>query len=383
MKNKIRFSFILLLSIVLTVQIVCAKSIEVEGSAIIVDGAVNKARLDAIQNAIRQAVLQNSAQITTASIVSENIMIMDSTKIRSSGKVTNVVVVDEWRNEDEIHVLIRATVFDNKQQTTRSKGYRRKLAVVQFHVADRRDIEDLQNIEIEYPRRLLRRIEEGGGILGVDATNYVLDSRTSNLDFDAGHPGKETIVNLASTLGVQFIVSGIIRDMTVVDSFINSYRALSLELQVYDGLSGALLSRTSINKKVHTGRNDNDTVFGSREFFETIFGKVIHKVLSKQVASVQSAIFRLPVTVRVVRSEGKKVYFDAGALSLVHVGDMLMAYKVANTPLVKKANLQEYGFAERPVATVTVKKIQPLFSMGELETDKISLQPGDLLRFGW
>jgi len=383
MKNQILFSFLLLFSIVLPVQIVCAKSIEVEGSAIIVDGAVNKARLDAIQNAIRQAVLQNSAQITTASIISEHVMIMDSTKIRSSGKVTNVVVVDEWRNEDEIHVLIRANILDTKQRTTRSKGYRRKLAVVQFHVADRRDIEDLNNIEIEYPRRLLRRIEEGGGILGLDATNYVLDSRASNLDFDAGHPGKTTIVNLALTLGVQFIVSGIIRDMTVVDSFFNSYRALSLELQVYDGLSGALLSRTSINKKVNAGRNDNDTIFGSREFFETTFGKEIHKVLSKQVASVQSAIFRLPVTVRVVRSEGKKVYFDAGALSLVHVGDMLMAYKVDSTPLVKKANLQEYGFAERPVATVTVKKIQPLFAMGELETDKITLQPGDLLRFGW
>lgn len=385
MKSQILFFFVVLFSMVLPFQLACAKSMEVEGSAVIIDGAVNKARLQAIQNAIRQAVLQTSARISTASIVSANVMIMDSTKIRATGRVSNVVVLDEWRNEDVIHVLIRAMVPENTKQTsTALKGYRRKLAVVQFHVVDRREIQDLPGIEIEYPRHLLRRIEEDGGILGVDATNYILNSNINGSDYDAGHPGKETIVNLATMLGVQFIVSGVIRDMTVMDHLIGESRSLSLELQVFDGLTGALLSRTAVNKNVNSaGLNDSDTSFGSRDFYNTDYGKAINKVLSKQIASIRSTIYRLPVTVRVVRSEGKRVYFDAGAISLVHVGDMLMAYKVDNSPLVKIANNSEFGFLEKPVATVTVKKIQPLFAMGELETDKVTLEPGDLLRFGW
>ncbi len=385
MKGQILFFFIIVFFIALPFQFVYAKSIEVEGSAVIIDGAVNKARLQAIQNAIRQAVLQTSARVSTASIVSANVMIMDSTKIRATGRVSNVVVVDEWRNEDIIHVLIRATVPENTKQTPAAlKGYRRKLAVVQFHVVDRREIQDLPGIEIEYPRHLLRRIEEGGGILGVDATHYILNNNINSSYYDAGHPGKETIVNLATMLGVQFVVSGIIRDMTVVDHLIGESRLLSVELQVFDGLTGVLLSRTAVNKNVNSaGLNDSDKPFGSREFFNTDYGKAINKALSKQIASIRSTIYRLPVTVRVVRSEGKQVYFDAGAMSLIHIGDMLMAYKVDSSPLVKIANGSEFGFAEKPVATVTVKKIQPLFAIGELETDKVTLEPGDLLRFGW
>jgi len=185
-------------------------------------------------------------------------------------------------------------------------------------------------------------------------------------------------------LGVQFIVSGVIRDMTVMDHLLSKSRSLSIELQVYDGLTGVLLSRSTVNRKViRAGLNDRDTLFGSKEFFSTHYGKALNITMLKQISAVQSAIYKLPVTVRVVRSEGKKVYFDAGALSLVHVGDMLMAYKVDSLPLVKMADTSEFGFPEKPVATVTVKKIQPLFAMGELETDKVTLQPGDLLRFGW
>ncbi|NOX42259.1 MAG: hypothetical protein GXP19_00765 [Gammaproteobacteria bacterium] len=385
MKKLLLFSFFVLFSVCLSMQMAYSRTVEVEGSAVITDGAVNKARLQAIQDAIRQALLQTSASVSTASIVSSNVMIMDSTKIRATGRVSNVVIIDEWRNEDEIHVLIRAKVPENIQQATNTtKGYRRKLAVVQFHVVDRREIQDLPNIEIEYPRRLLRRIEENGGIIGIDATNYLLNSKAQSLDHDAGHPGKETIINLASTLGVQFIVSGIIRDMSVVNHLIGKSRLLSLELQVFDGLTGTLLSRNAYNKNVNgAGLNDSDSPFGTREFFNSNYGIAVDKLLSQQITSIQSVIFKLPVTVRVVRSEGKRVYFDAGAISLVHVGDMLMAYKVDSSPLVKMANSSEFGFPEKPVATVTVKKIQPLFSMGELETDKVTLKPGDLLRFGW
>ncbi len=385
MKSQALSFFIILFAIISSLQPVCAKSVEVEGSAVITDGAVNKARLQAIQNAIRLAVLQTSARVSTASIVSANVMIMDSTKIRATGRVSNIVVVDEWRNDNVIHVLIRVTVPENTgQASTATKGYRRKLAVLQFHVVDRREIQDLPGIEIEYPRYLLRRIEQGGGIIGVDATHYLLNSEANRAHYDAGHPEKETIVNLATMLGVQFVVSGVIRDMTVVDHLIGESRSLSLELQVFDGLTGVLLSRTAVNNNVNSaGLNDSDTLFGSRAFFSTDYGKAINTVVSRQIATIQSAIFRLPVTMRVVRSEGKQVYFDAGAISLVHVGDMLLAYKVGSSPLFKVANSGVLGFPEKPVATVTVKKIQPLFSIGELETDKVTLEPGDLLRFGW
>lgn len=376
---------IILFTVLLPFNSVLAKVVEVEGSAAITDGAVNKARLLAIQDAIRQALLQSSVRVSTSSIVSSNVMIMDTTKIRATGKVSNVVVVDEWRNENEIHVLIRATVLKNAQAASKSqKAYRRKLAVVQFHVVDRRSIQDLPNIEIKYPQQLLRRIEDLGGVIGIDATNFVLNNPTDQLVEAAEYPDKQTIMSLANKLGVQFIVSGVLHNMSVTDHLFGDTRRLAMELQVFDGVTGLMLSRHTYNENARSaGLIESDVSFGSLDFFQTRFGRVIDTALATQAVLVQAELIRMPVTVRVVRSEGKQVYFDAGATSLVRIGDMLMAYKVDESPLVKVADSIDFGFPEKPVATLTVKKIQPLFSMGELETDMITLKPGDLLRFGW
>ena len=378
-----KYSLLLIIIFLLFSGVASAAMIESQGSATIVNGAVNKARLTAIQDAIRQAILQTSSSVTTSSMMSDNVLVMDSTQVHASGHVKNVMVVDEWQDEEQINVLIRAEVLSDSGRTDARKAYRRKVAVVQFHVLNRRAIQDLNHIETEYPRNLIRQLEEKGGVIGVDATDYILNHDARDLVLARANPDKQTIKAMAESLGVQFIVTGIFKNLEVVDKVLGDTRQLNVEVQVYDGITGTMISRHQYNKKVLEGLIDKDFVFNSPDFNETRLGVALNEVMQQQVVAIKAGLDKLPVTVRVVRSEGKKVYFNAGVTSLIKVGDMLMAYKVDSSPVFRLANTMDFGSLEEPVATVTVTKVQPLFAMGELETDQVSLKPGDLLRFGW
>ena len=60
----------------------------------------------------------------------------------------------------------------------------------------------------------------------------------------------------------------------------------------------------------------------------------------------------------------------------------LMAYQLENS-VIYDDNGRYLGIKESPMATVTIKTVQPQFSVAELESDEITIQPGDLVRFGW
>lgn len=83
--------------------------------------------------------------------------------------------------------------------------------------------------------------------------------------------------------------------------------------------------------------------------------------------------------------EGKAVYLDAGAASMLKVGDKLALYTSEfHSPIVGVGGAM-LGIPERPVTTVTLIKIQPLFSIGELTEDaaKHGVKAGNIARFGF
>ena len=357
--------------------------VKAEGSAVISHGAIGKARAYAIQDAIRQASLQSSSNVTTASMLSDNAIVLDSMRLRSAGNVTNVVVLDEWSDEDEMHVLIRADVQDTVNTVSETAPYRKKVGVVQSFVKDRRDIHDLPNIEIEYPRLLLKQLEVNGGIIGIDATQYILNVVDNNAYGGGGTPDKDEVIQLANALGVQFVVATIINDLAASYDFFGSTRNLSMELQVFDGITGVLVGRHQYQDKLIGGRSAYSASLENQMLEQTSIGKALSQIMDQQANTVKKDLDQLPLSARVIRSDGKQVYFDVGAASLVHVGDTLMAYKLTAAPLTSAVNGISYGTPETAVATVLVKKVQPLFSVGEVETDQINLSPGDIVRFGW
>jgi hypothetical protein len=358
---------------------------------VIADAGIGAARQSAIKDAIRQAAIQAGAQVTTSSMVSESVVVADNVKIRATGVVKDIVVLDEWRNEDEdiYYVMIRAFVEEDttgKMQGAGDSRYRRKVAVTQFSVSDRSQIVDMPGIESSLPQELMRRLTLDRQIIGVDGTQYLLPV-SGEPNSSLGQTPRQLIVQFADRMGAQFIVTGSIRDMGVTKHPLwVRLRHVELETQLWDGISGTIISQERVNASV---RQDLPFIFPttqpalSDKFFAAPIGKQINLLLNELVARLADSVHRLPFMARVIKSEGATIYFDAGALSQVKVGDVFMAYKLAAEPLLDANKQIFFGYDETPASSIVIKKVQPRFAVGVLQGGNTRLYAGDVIRFQW
>jgi len=378
-------TLLIILTALLSASPTYALSIEAEGTAPVTNGAKGKARLSAIQNAIQQAAIQHSSEVSTSSTMANSALTGDSARIRSSGRVSNVGVVEEWEEDGIYHVLIRADITATKPAVGKGDtGYRKKIAFTQMLIRDRSAAADLPYIEVDLPRLLRKEMESRTGIIGVDVTQHVLAETAAATYQQSPVPSRELVERVAKEWGVQFIVSGMIMDVGVTNDTVGTSRRIEIEMMLFDGISGSLLARSRYHDMV-VGADwvSGDVKIASSEFLALPYGRAVLQILQRASENLFAEIERLPFTARVIRSDAKRVYFDAGTTAAVRVGDMLLAYKVDEAKVIDPANGNFLGYVEQPVATVVVKSVQPQFAIGELETEQVQLKPGDIIRFGW
>ena len=361
-----------------------ALSVEAEGTAPITGGAPGKARILAIQNAIRQAAMQNSVEISTATTLSNHTVTGDSARLRSTGRVSNVSVADEWIEDEILHVLIRAQVEAGPGADAAKNNYRKKIAFMQLLVRDRSAAADLAYIEMELPRLLRKEMESRHGVIGIDGAHYLLAERTASSVEQNIIPSREMVERVAKELGTQFLVAGAILDTGVNEELLGKSRRFEMELMLFDGVSGTLLARSRYHENVIGADFLKPGVsIASAEFMAQPYGLAIRQILQRASSALFAELNALPFTARVIRSDAKKIYFDAGSTSSVRVGDVLLTYRVGDEPMADPASGRFLGFAEQPFATLVVKSVQPQFAVGELETGQVQIKPGDIVRFGW
>ncbi len=354
--------------------------VEVTGSAAIFSEAHQAAKEQAIKNAMQQALLQTKAHIDSTSTISANVLLIDSARVNTSGTVQDVKILDEWIEDEFYHVRIRAYIPDEDNASQKkSTRYRKKIAATQFDILNRGQTFDLSDIERELPRELLRRLENSGEFITIDATQYLVSQNPPALEFD--NPG--TYKSIADATDAQIILSGLIRDMRVESGFFSDTRFLEIEVYLHDGISGARLSRHRFSEMVKNSGffEDKQTLFSNSSFYQTVFGKVLNRVMTSQVEILQGDLNQIPFSAKILKVEGTDVYFNAGASSLINIGDVLMTYRLEADAL-NSANNKYIGYVETPAATLTVEHIQPLFSKGKLEIKNSQLMAGDVIRFG-
>lgn len=416
-----------------------AQAVEAEGTAPIT-GPVGVAKRLAIQDAIRQALFQAKAQVSTTTVHTAKGIVADNVRFSARGSVTNVTVLDEWTDETNYYVRIRAQVpgattpvvarqaapaaapqtsaapaamTSSAASATASSAtpvaapaealltadgdpaaaYRRKLAITQFHVLDRSQISDLPSIEVEFSRELKRRLDVDGRVRTVEASQYLVPLSGEDMvasqrilgAVTATQDSGQLAIEFAQSLGVQFVVSGLIRDMGITRHTLGPrVRHLELDVVVTDGVTGAEVARHRINESVEEGRLFDvatTTPVLNEKFYASPFGQRVNRMLDQLVAVLVTDVTGQPFTARVIRSEGNKVFFDAGGLANVEVGDVLSTYQLSPSSVSDPTAQRTLGFEETPSATLVVTQVQRLFSVGELDTETARMAPGDIIRF--
>lgn len=363
-----------------------AETVEAEGAALIDGGGLEKARQLAVEDALRKAEESAGMGVSAAAIRTPDGGIRENTRYRALGIAAKPLILKEWREDNALYVRLRAEVTPHEASLT----YRKKIAVTQFHVAQPLQVQDLDNIWNGYPLALLRRLDESGLFLPIHtATGAALGKLTLPLD---RAQNRETVRQLAEQSGAQFVLSGVISDAGadppsgILPKFLSNNpgsRRIEVEIFLHDGITGALIARFNAQENASgdspVGR---DKPFGSAAFFATHFGGAVARLLGKQSQFIADELGRLPFNAKIIRIQGNRLFFDAGATSGVAVGDKFMLYALSSiTEAMEHGSNRLLGIAEKPAAALTVKQVQPLFSVGESDGKNLKIQIGDMIRF--
>ncbi|PAU77871.1 hypothetical protein CK501_14370 [Halovibrio salipaludis] len=273
--------------------------------------------------------------------------------------------------------------------------FRKSVAITRFPLLDSDGavLGRLDNVVRALPRMLNEELSSRETILMHQAFDRRLYDRAINAPtVQAVDRHLTRASELTRAMGVQFVISGVVRDIGVEDpgawgtsaaswlgrglGVANQQRRLAVDLFVYDGLSGVMVmsDRLEVRGEWDHAR-EAEVGFGTPAFAETEFGKRIGERVSGLADEVAVNLGCQPFIASVERVANERVRISAGADSGLRPGqtmELLRAERYLDQP-------QEYP-ALRPIGrTLEIQQVQPRFSSGQLplEGGRINVQRGD------
>ena len=156
-------------------------------------------------------------------------------------------------------------------------------------------------------------------------------------------------------------------------------REIVLDVVLLDAFSGACVARTRFAKNVSGNVVVPISVmFGSKEHFGTSLGKAYDDMLRSVARWAEATTSCQPFIARVLKTEGQRVYLDAGAEHGIAIGDTLSAFKTMPLKVVTSSG-EVLGMEKRSVGELRVTTVYPRFAIGELAAKESTLQAGDEL----
>lgn len=354
--------------------------VQAEGTALIGKAGLNTARQAALSNALRNIIASANAQAI-------------------AGKLPNIVnvplqgnrysILREWESDGKYHVKVSAEVVNGKfdeKNAALIQPPKKKIALAQFDVANTIHVDDINNIYDGLPVALSKRMEASGRFLPAYTGRPI--------PTEPGAQQREAIIQAAMETGAQFLISGVVanaeksRGKWSLDTPFGApeKRHLEVEISIYDGVTGArLMSRRLTEQSQGEVAVGNNKPFGSSIFFETEFGKAANRLIDSAVREIQEALENVPFSTHIIRTEGKKLFFDAGSDSLLKPGDKLVAYAIDTQAPVAGLQGSILGVTERAANMAILTQVNTQFSIGELQEDaaKLGIKAGNIARINF
>ncbi|MDO8812668.1 MAG: flagella assembly protein FlgT middle domain-containing protein [Gallionella sp.] len=355
--------------------------VQAEGIASIGAAGHNAARQTALIDALRNVAVSPSAH---AMAEKPAIKPQQNANMQPATQGNRYSILREWKNQSKYHVMVSAEVvngeFDEKNAIL-IQPPKKKIAITQFDVVNTIHVDDINNIYDGLPIALSNRMEASGRFLSAYTGR--------SIPMEAGAQQRETIIQVAGETGAQFLISGMVVNAGISHGkwpWDAKKRHFEVELSIYDGATG---TRLMLRRLAELAQGDivlgNNKPFGSNIFFETEFGKAANRLIDSAVKEIQEALENVPFSAHILRTEGRKVFFDAGSDSLLEPGDKLVAYAIdARTP-VEGLQGSILGVTERAADTATLIHVKPQFSIGELSEDaeKLGIKAGNIARINF
>jgi hypothetical protein len=343
-------------------------------------------RDDAIRDALRQASLQVGGSIHSSQMLVDGLVPQDHTQLKTNGQFRHVRVLNEKLHNGIIEVKIRAEIIEGGQcKTNQGNGYRKAVAVAGFALQNPKDavLGGLYNIEQRLSGVLSKTLNARHRLHAMDSGHVLLFSSVDRAPSSQNNLQRLTNgVELAKVLGAQFVISGVIRDLAMInpdadveriwDIPLDSIglsrdkrdRNFVLDVYVHDGISGSLMFQ---NTYATSGRWEYDnykrTGFATPEFWKVDYGMQVKSLLSKVVNDLNQNLGCQPYMAKIIHTEGDYVKVDTGGSVGMRPGDELTVFRTSTF-----YNLDQEAMTQLKDTKVkaTITQVQPKFAIAKL-----------------
>lgn len=373
--------------------------VQVTGKAPYMESNYSYSRELAREDAYQQAVMQHNARISSEQRMENGVITTDRIEISSDARVIRSQIKNEYIWKGTLNLVMDVELESAPVcPSSQANQYKKKVAVLGFslQVPDQARLGDLADIDRGFASALSQRLHQQGNLMVFENSHELMHAETINAP--TRYTGQHTLTkaaDFAKDIGVQFVVSGVIRDIGVEDSktFSTSYwqrlsravnksndkRRFSVDLFVHDGFSGAIVWQRNFSIKSNWDEDLLSKVgFGSTEFWQGEYGRAVSGLIGDMAMMVEEKLRCQPFMTRISRVQGKTLHFASGAGTGIRPGDKLSVYRTFNfhdADRMKGVELTNVKTA------LTVSQVHPDFSSGTISVDpgRLNIQEDDLL----
>ena len=306
---------------------------EAKGQAVIVNGNKEKARRDAIEEALKQALLFAGASISSVQQLTNGLLESEDITISSSGEVDRLELTDEVWHRDYVTVSVRADIFPAAKQCS-AVEYDKNIATSYFMVENRNHL--VEGKIPQFSEAVTKKL----------ATEMSAQAPHLHLAYIAPHTTRwgingleENVRALSQQSNTQFVLIGSISDVSVERQRPSSFalwkkekatRYFSLDIKVFDGInSGLLMQKNYVTEAEWPFDRFTDVDEFSTSFWRTEYGSAIKKQMHELTADINETIACQPMTGRVLNVAGSHISVSLGRDNGIRPGDELFVYQTS------------------------------------------------------
>jgi len=323
---------LLLLSFMFTSFSAFTQWYETQGQAHIANGDKEAARVKAMENALKRALLVAGASVSSVQQVINGVLTQDQISIRASGTVNSFELIEETYSDDKVTVQIRADIFPQDKQCF-SADYRKSVLLTRSNILYREhaSVGSIYKLDSEVMRKLAGKINSEGYYL---ATKLAIKNKSGFARLNNSMQ-YEKIKNLTMSLSdhtdTQFIMFAEIPDLSLTERTNSELkfwqkdhldRHFKMNLYIYNGSNGELiLDKQYQNKAPWTFDKRKSVDITSTNFWQSEYGKMIDSTLDTMISDIDENMMCEPTRGRIVKVDGNTILFNLGENQGVKVGD--------------------------------------------------------------
>lgn len=305
---------------------------ESQGVATIKNDNTKAAKNQAMQNALKKALLVAGASVSSVQQVVNGLLTQDEINIRASGSVNSFELISENYTDNLVTVTIRADIFPQNKKCF-AADYKKSLLLTRSNLLHREqaNIGSIYQIDKAIVKQLANKIQHNG--IYLDA-KLALQSKTEFSRYNQSlqmEQLKGLVMSLASMTDSQYVLFSEIQDISMANGENNAWqfwqeniyqRQFNIALYIHDGTTGERV----LNKQYQgsapwqfSKRQQIDVT--SQNFWQSEYGQQINYTLDNMLTDIDENMMCQPTQGKIVQVVGNSITFNLGKRHGVKVGD--------------------------------------------------------------